>query len=145
MMTRAALPVVIVLSVGLGGVARPNAGADNASDKFRLSLRASPSAAMAPARVTVTAMLEGDGDEARCYCPAVEWDWGDGTVSRRLADCEPYDAGKSKTDRFFLGTHDYRQGGRYQIRLRLRKGDETVASGHVVVMIRSRGEELQGP
>lgn len=144
MMTRAALPVVIVLSVGLGGVASPRAGADNASDKFKLSLRASPPAAMAPARVTVTAQLEGDGDESRCYCPTIEWDWGDGTLSRRTADCDPYNAGKSKMDRFFVAMHDFSQGGRYQVRLRLRKGDETVVSGHVVVMIRSRGGALGG-
>ncbi|MFB3853180.1 MAG: PKD domain-containing protein [Vicinamibacterales bacterium] len=138
MKLREIIPVVAVLSsVGFGGGVPPDAAADD----FKLSMRASPSSAFAPATITFIAQLRGGGDEERCYCPTVEWDWGDGTTSQRTGDCEPYEPGKSKLERFFTGAHKYKQGGRYQVRLRLKRGGQLVVSGGTVVIIRPRVDE----
>ncbi|RPJ84621.1 MAG: hypothetical protein EHM13_03615 [Acidobacteria bacterium] len=135
MKLREIIPVVAVLSsVGFGGGVPPGADAE----AFKLSLRASPSSAFAPAKITFTAQLKGEGNDEKCYCPSVEWDWGDGTVSERTGDCHPYEAGKSKVDRFFTGAHSYKQGGRYQVRLRLKRSGQLLVSARPVVMIRPR-------
>ena len=46
----------------------------------KITLKAQPLIAMAPARVVLTAELVGGANDfEEFYCPTVEWDWGDGT------------------------------------------------------------------
>ena len=65
-----------------------------------LSLKATPGTGMVPVRVTATAEFKGgDDDYQDYYCPTVEWNWGDGTVSEAANDCDPYEAGISQIRR----------------------------------------------
>ena len=46
-----------------------------------LKLSARPALGMSPARVVLTADLNGGPNDAEdYYCPSIEWDWGDGTT-----------------------------------------------------------------
>src|SRR5262245_61971099 len=59
-----------------------------------LSLKATPGTGMVPARISATAEFKGGDDDFQdYYCPSIEWNWGDGTVSEASNDCEPYEAG----------------------------------------------------
>ena len=53
---------------------------ENADPKRpKITLKAQPLIAMAPARVVLTAeLVGGDDDFEDFYCPAIEWEWGDG-------------------------------------------------------------------
>jgi hypothetical protein len=105
--------------------------------------------AFSPARIVVTADLTGGGsDSQQLYCPAIEWEWGDGTKSEDSADCEPFEAGKSEIKRHFTAEHTFRMedpsGGMGQqidyrdvhIQLRLKKGGKVVVSGATTVKIK---------
>src|SRR3954451_253449 len=70
--------------------------------KPKISLKATPVIAMAPARVVLTAELTGGANDYEdFYCTAIEWEWGDGTKSESSTDCAPYEAGKSEIKRRF--------------------------------------------
>ncbi|MFB3852856.1 MAG: hypothetical protein ACE148_03420 [Vicinamibacterales bacterium] len=130
MIKRSLVHVLVVVSA----LATP---ADNlASSAPLLSLRVSPPIAMAPAKITVFAELQGGSDDdPDLYCPTLEWDWDDGSISERKRDCEPFEKGKSKIERRFLERHEYKYEGYYEITLRLKRGDKTVTSGTVKVQI----------
>ena len=50
--------------------------------KPSLSLKATPPFGVSPLRVhAVVDIRDGSDDYAEFYCAAVEWEWGDGTVS----------------------------------------------------------------
>lgn len=105
--------------------------------KASLSLKASPSIVFSPARVVVTAELKGGADDSEeLYCPAIEWEWGDGTKSEAGTDCEPFEPGKSTIQRRFTTSHTYNLAGNYRVQLRLKRGSKTVLGGHVNVQIR---------
>jgi hypothetical protein len=129
--------IVAVLSVS--GVLFSAGPQEERREKMGLSLRVSPALAFSPARVSAYAELRGQpapGDEAKLYCPAVEWDWGDGTRSEASADCEPYEAGKSEIRRRFSAQHTYTTAGRYRIYLRLKRQDRTVLATNSSIQIR---------
>ena len=63
------------------------------------------------------------------YCPSVEWDWGDGTLSNESADCEPYEAGKSEIKRHFTADQVFNRSGDFRVEFRLKKKDKTIAVG----------------
>jgi len=108
----------------------------NPPARASLVLRVSPPVAMAPAKVTVFAELQGGSEnDPEYYCPALEWEWDDGSVSERKQDCEPFEAGKTKITRRFIGQHEYKQGGYYEVTLRLKRGDKVLLSGTVNVQI----------
>jgi hypothetical protein len=107
--------------------------------------------AFSPARIVVTGELTGVADDNQgFYCPAVEWEWGDGTKSEDSADCEPYQAGKSEIKRHFTTDHTYRieeappvpSAGQqpdyhdFHIQLRLRKNGKVIASAGTSVKIK---------
>lgn len=101
-----------------------------------LSLKASPLSGMAPVRVSVTGELKGGRDDDEdLYCTTVAWDWGDGTVSENAADCEPFQPGKTAIQRRYAVTHLFREPGRFQVSLRLKKKDRTVVSASTTVQI----------
>src|SRR5690349_22890008 len=55
---------------------------DEKGKKPQLSLRASPPISFSPANIHLVAELKGGADDyEEFYCPAIEWDWGDGTRS----------------------------------------------------------------
>ena len=81
-----------------GGLAqqKDDKNANKDQERPKLTLKAQPMMAIAPARVVFTAELNGGANDVQdYYCPTVEWDWGDETRSETTADCEPYQAGKS--------------------------------------------------
>ena len=97
-------------------------------DKVTLTLRATPAMAFAPVRITLTAQLKGGKPETEdLYCPTVEWDWGDGTISQASADCEPFQPNKSEIQRSFSTQHVYKTGGDYEVKLLLKKAEKIVA------------------
>ena len=117
--------------------AQKPASKDKDQDKRpSLKLTARPALGMSPARVVLTADLNGGPNDAEdYYCPTVEWDWGDGTTSETTSDCEPYEPGKSEFQRRYTIVHIFRAGN-YRVALRLKKRDKMVTSATVSIEIR---------
>jgi hypothetical protein len=117
----------------------PTIGAANQeeSKKPSLSLKATPPIAFSPAKVRVVAEIRGGSDDYQdFYCPSIEWDWGDGTISENTQDCEPYEAGKSTIRRRFSAEHTYRQSGQYKVFFRLKRKDKTIGATSTSVQVR---------
>ncbi len=122
--------VALSLVAWIGAASKPADQKDQKDQKVSLTVRASPAAAFAPARITLTAQLKGGSPETEdLYCPTVEWDWGDGTISQASADCEPFQPNKSDIQRSFRTQHVYKMGGEYEVKLLLKKADRVVAMG----------------
>jgi hypothetical protein len=122
-------------------------GADDEKDKKvkgpSLTLKASPTVSFSPARITVTAELRGGTDtDELLYCPGLEWDWGDGTISEAKEDCEPFDAAKSAIKRRFVSTHTYTTAGNYRVVLRLKRGSKSVVGGNTTVQVKPGVRDL---
>jgi hypothetical protein len=116
-------------------------------EKVALSMRVSPAIAFSPARVSATAELRGEPqpeDEARLYCAAIEWDWGDGTRSESQYDCEPYENGKSTLKRRYNAVHTYNYAGRYRIQMRLKRNQRTLLATNTSVQIRPGARDWGG-
>lgn len=128
------LALSAILLVGTGAV---RAASDDPDKKPSVSLRASPTVAFAPARIRLTAELRGGPDDfEELYCPAIEWDWGDGTTSSSAADCAPYEAGKSEIRRRYSVEHIYRQPGAFRVQFRLKKGTRINGFASATVQVR---------
>jgi hypothetical protein len=109
---------------------------DAADGKPKLSLKATPVIAMAPARVVLTAELTGGAnDYEEFYCDAIEWEWGDGTKSESSSDCAPYEPGKSEIKRRFTVEHVFRTGV-YRVMFHLKRHDKMVGSAMVQIQVR---------
>ena len=107
------------------------------AEKPSLSLRVTPPAGFTPLRVRIVAQLvDGSDDYEEFYCPTVEWDWDDGTISERSLDCDPYEAGKSEIQRRFAAEHIFRQQGRHSVTFRLKQKTDTVATASINVQVR---------
>ena len=102
--TIAALAVVVVAAAASTAAQR-----DGADKKPSLSLKATPPAGFAPLRVHLVVDVKGGAnDYADFYCPTIQWDWDDGTVSENSEDCDPYEAGKSSiTRRYSAGDFSF--------------------------------------
>ena len=101
-----------------------------------LKLTARPPLGLSPARIVLTADLNGGpNDSEDFYCPTIEWDWGDGTTSESTSDCEPYEPGKSEIRRRYVIQHVFRAGN-FRVTLRLKKHDKLSAAASVAVEIR---------
>jgi hypothetical protein len=106
----------------------------------QISLKATPATGVVPVKILGIAELKGgDDDFAEYYCPAIEWNWDDGTVSESSNDCEPYEAGKSQIKRKYSVTHSYKQGGQYRITFKLKQKQKTVAGANTVVQLLGGG------
>lgn len=106
--------------------------------KPSLSLKANPSIAFAPARITLVAEVKGGAEDfEEFYCPTVEWEWGDLTTSTAEADCEPYQAGKSVIKRRYTIQHQYKNPGGFKVILRLKKGSKVIAAANTLVQVRA--------
>ena len=120
----APLAVVVVMALSIGAARKPSDPTN-----VDLTLRVNPAMAFAPARIMLTAQLKGGtGVNEDLYCPTVEWDWGDGTVSQSSADCEPFQSNKSEIQRSYITTHVYKTGGEYTVKLLLKKAEKVVAT-----------------
>jgi hypothetical protein len=122
--------------------------------KPTLSLRASPPISFSPANIHLVAELRGGPDDYEdFYCPAVEWDWGDGTRSENSSDCDPYEAGVSQISRRFSKTHVYNIQGRYRVQVRLKRNTKVLTSASTNIQVRAgiremgpyEGDSIDGP
>jgi hypothetical protein len=119
--------------------------ADEKGKKPQLSLRASPPISFSPANIHLVAELKGGPDDyEEFYCPAVEWDWGDGTRSENSNDCDPYEAGVSQILRRFSKTHVYNIQGRYRVQVRLKRNTKVLTSASTNIQVRA-GIRDMGP
>ena len=145
---RALCPLAALLAPGLLGTGPLQASGADAQEKGKkpsLTLKATPPIAFSPARVRVVAEFRGGADDyQQYYCPTIEWDWGDGTVSENTVDCDPYEAGKSEIRRRFSAEHTYHQSGGYKVYFRLKQKTKTVAAGSVSVRVRPGIREQTG-
>ena len=141
---RAVSLTVAVLATGLV-LGAPAAALQRASDdnkKPSVTLKATPPLGFAPLKVRVVADLRGGADDYEdFYCAAIEWDWADGTTSGSSEDCDPYEKGKSSIQRHFSAEHTFRQGGQYDVVLRLKQKSKVVGLGKAVVRVRTGIEE----
>jgi hypothetical protein len=121
--------------------------AGGAADKVKpnISVKASPVIAFSPARVVVTADLKGGANDYEdFYCPSIEWEWGDGTISEQTTDCDPYEAGKSEIKRHFTASKVFQISGDYRVQFKIKKKDKTIAIGSTDVKIRPGAREAGG-
>jgi hypothetical protein len=101
-----------------------------------LNLKATPGTGMVPVRITVAAEFKGgDDDFEEYYCPTIEWNWGDGTVSESTNDCNPFEAGKSTIRRRYTVSHTFKRAGAYRISFRLKNKEKVVASATTAVRL----------
>jgi hypothetical protein len=95
---------------------------------------------MVPARISATAEFKGgDDDFQEYYCPTIEWNWGDGTVSEASADCDPYEPGVSQIRRRYTVSHTYKRAGAYRISFRLKMKERVLTSQTTVVRLLGGG------
>jgi hypothetical protein len=105
-----------------------------------LSLKATPGTGMVPVRVTATAEFKGgDDDFQEYYCAAIEWNWGDGTVSQAANDCDPYESGVSQIRRRFTQSHTYKRPGAFRIVFRLKNRERVLTSQTTLVRLLGGG------
>ncbi|HXH25215.1 MAG TPA: PKD domain-containing protein [Vicinamibacterales bacterium] len=136
--TRVSGTLLALLIVALGGGTRFLAQRDDGDRKPSLSLRATPPVGFSPLRVRVVVDVRGGADDyADFYCPNIEWDWGDGTVSASSEDCDPYEPGKSTIRRRFTAEHVFRQAGAYQIYFRLKQRNKVIAAASANIQVRA--------
>ena len=135
---RRAMSLLAVLVVAL---ATGNAsGAQRSGDdkKPSLSLKATPPVGFSPLRVRLAVDVRGGSDDyEEFYCPTIEWDWGDGTVSETSEDCDPYQEGTSTIRRRFSADHTFQQGGGYRVMFRLKQKNRVVSSASTNVQVRA--------
>jgi hypothetical protein len=110
------------------------------SKRPSLSMKATPATGMVPVRVSATAEFKGGDDDYRdYYCPAVEWNWGDGTISETAVDCQPYEAGVSQFRRRYTAQHTYKRAGAYRISFRLKMKERVLISQTTIVRLLGGG------
>ena len=133
----ASLIVVAVLATGASAQKNKDKDQKDAADpRPKVSLKATPVIAMAPARVVLTAELTGGANDfEEFYCSAVEWEWGDGTKSESSSDCAPYEAGKSEIKRRFTVEHVFRAGN-YRVMFHLKRHDKAVGNATINIQVR---------
>lgn len=103
-----------------------------------LTLKVTPPLGFSPLRVHASIDVRGGPDNAEdFYCPAIAWDWGDGTVSETSEDCEPYTESTSTIRRRFAADHTFQQGGAYRVMFRLKQKNRVVGSASTNVQVRA--------
>jgi hypothetical protein len=108
--------------------------------KPSMSVRVAPAMAFTPARLVATAELKNVGQaDASFYCPALEWDWGDGTRSEERPNCDPFEEGVSQVRTRYVKQNTYNSAGRFRVTLRLKQGKDVVLAGSTEVTIREGG------
>jgi hypothetical protein len=139
---RRALWTLAAIAVVLMASGHPSAQRDAADKKPSLSLKATPPAGFAPLRVHLVVDVKGgSNDYADFYCPTVQWDWDDGTISETSEDCNPYEAGKSTIRRRFSADHTFRLSGDYRLTFRLKQKDKVISSATTTLTVRAGANE----
>ena len=134
---RRALSLLAVLVVALATGSASSAQRNGDDKKPSLSLRATPPVGFSPLKVRLVVDVRGGSDDYEdFYCPAIEWDWGDGTVSGNSQDCDPYQAGKSTIQRRYSIEHVFRQPGTFQVFFRLKQRDRVIAASSSNIQVR---------
>ena len=133
--------VLAVLSVTMAGRVhiraqqngdRPNK--EQEAKRPKVTLRAQPPVGVAPARVVLTAELQGGSDDfEEYYCPTIEWEWGDDTRSESTADCDPFESGKSQIKRRYTVEHVFRREGLYKIYFHMKRKDKVLGSASATI------------
>jgi len=126
--------IALALSAPLAAGTRPT--------KPRFDIRASPRTAFSPVHVLVVAELKGGDDLEEFYCPGLEWDWGDGERSLHEADCAPFEPGTT-LERRFSARHVFRQAGEFDVQVRLRRADRSLATATVRVSVQGRSASFE--
>lgn len=130
----------VALALGSIAVSPATAGQNDKDRKVKgpsLSLKASPAVSFSPSRIVVVAELRGGTEtDEELYCPGLEWDWGDGTVSEAREDCEPFDPAKSQIKRRWTSSHTFTTAGNYRVLLRLKRGSKSVVGGNTTVQVK---------
>jgi hypothetical protein len=129
---------VVLWCVASAAAVTPASAPQNSKQvkKPALSLRASPQMGFAPARIVLTADINGGPDDYEdFYCATVEWDWGDGTMSEASSDCEPYEAGKSEIRRHYVTEHVFRTAGAFRVQIRLKQKGKVVGAALAMVRV----------
>jgi hypothetical protein len=135
--TIAALAAVLVATAASTAAQR-----DGADKKPSLSLKATPPAGFAPLRVHLVVDVKGGAnDNAEFYCPTVQWDWNDDTISENSEDCDPYEAGKSSIKRRYSADHTFRFSGDYRLTFRLKQKDKVISSATTTLTVRPGATE----
>jgi hypothetical protein len=130
-----AAAISIVASAQKNGKDKDQKDAPDAG-RPKVSLKAQPAIAMAPARVVLTAEITGGANDfEEFYCSGIEWEWGDGTKSESSSDCPPYEAGKSEIKRRFTVEHVFRAGN-YRVMFHMKQHDKFVGSASINIQIR---------
>jgi hypothetical protein len=137
----ATLACVVALAAGppvFAGPGHPPARDDNDKPKKpSVSVRTSPQSGFSPLRVVATAELRGGSDDYEdFYCPAIEWEWGDGTRTEQQVDCDPYEAGSSEVKRRYTVERMFHSAGDYRVIFRLKQNNKVVGSGQTLLRIR---------
>lgn len=126
--------------VGAAGLAFASgvAGAQREEDrKPNIALRVNPPVGFTPLRVRVEVDLRGGADDYQeYYCPSIEWDWADGTISETGDDCAPYEAGKSKIQRRYSATYTFRAAGEYKVYFRMKQRGKVVGVSSANIQVR---------
>jgi hypothetical protein len=134
------LQIAVAVTLAATATSMSASGADEKDKKVKgpsLTLKSTPPVSFSPARITVTAELKGGDDaDSELYCPGIEWDWGDGTISEAKEDCEPFEAGRSVIKRRFVSTHTFTTSGNYQVLLRLKRGTKSIVGGATNVQVK---------
>jgi hypothetical protein len=133
------VPATLICMLAAGALVaaqQKNAGREQDARRPKMTLRAQPQVAIAPARVLLTAELVGGPDDfEEYYCPSVEWEWGDETSSESTADCAPYEAGKSQIKRRYTTQHQFTRPGTYKLYIHLKQKDRTIGSATTTVQV----------
>ena len=134
---RRALCTLAALAAALVA-AHPSAAQRDAGDKKpSLSLKATPPVGFSPLKVRLVVDVKGGSDDyEEFYCPSIEWDWGDGTVSRNSEDCDPFQSGKSTIKRRYSIEHVFRQPDTFQVFFRLKQRDRVIAATSANIQVR---------
>jgi hypothetical protein len=128
----------------MGAGPRADDKKDKDQDKRpKINLTARPIISVSPSRVSLTADLQGGpNDSEEYYCPTIEWDWGDGTMSESSNDCEPYEPGKSQIRRRYSVQHVFR-AGTYRITFRVKKRDKVLQAATTNIEVRPGVREFE--
>lgn len=118
--------------------ADPKAPKQGDDKRPSLTLKVTPPLGFSPLRVHASLDVRGGPDDfSEFYCPTIEWDWGDGTVSETSEDCEPYAEGTSSIRRRYSADHTFQQGGGYRVMFRIKQKTKVVASASTNVQVRA--------
>jgi hypothetical protein len=134
---RRALSLLAVLVVALATSNALSAQRSGDDKKPSLSLKATPPVGFSPLKVRLVVDVKGGSDDyEEFYCPSIEWDWGDGTVSKNSEDCDPFQSGKSTIKRRYSIEHVFRQPDTFQVFFRLKQRDRVIAATSANIQVR---------